>query len=57
MKTMKYTIYYSCPNDINRYYMPAKDEKQLSMFISMLTAEKAYNFNVNVNVLRGKDDE
>lgn len=43
---MKYTIYYSCPNHINRYYMLAKDEKQLSTFINMLTAEKAYNFKV-----------
>lgn len=43
---MKYTIYYSCPNDIQRYVMPAKDEKQLSTFIKMLTNEKAYGFKV-----------
>lgn len=43
---MKYVIYYSCPNDIQRYKMRAKDEKQLSLFIKMLTDEKAYNFTV-----------
>lgn len=43
---MKYSIYYSCPNDIQRYVMQAKDEKQLSTFIKMLTNEKAYGFKV-----------
>lgn len=47
---MKYTIYYSCPNDIQRYVMYAKDEQQLSTFISMLTAEKSYDFEVKHNV-------
>lgn len=46
---MKYTIYYSCPNDINRYKMQAKNEQQLSTFIKMLTNEKAYNFQVEMN--------
>ena len=46
---MKYSIYYSCPNDINRYVMQAKDEKQLATFIKMLTYEKAYDFRVEVN--------
>ena len=45
---MKYQIYYSCPNDIQRYFMFAKDESQLATFIKMLTDEKAYNFNVEV---------
>ena len=45
---MKYQIYYSCPNDIQRYTMSAKDESQLATFIKMLTNEKAYNFNVEV---------
>lgn len=45
---MKYSIYYSCPNDIHRYSMNAKDEKQLSTFIKILTDEKAYNFHVEV---------
>lgn len=45
---MKYTIYYSCPNDIHRYTMNAKGEQQLSTFIKMLTNEKAYNFHVEV---------
>lgn len=45
---MKYLIQYSCPNDIHRYTMNAKDEKQLSTFIKMLTDEKAYNFYVEV---------
>ena len=43
---MKYTIYYSCSNDILRYTMPAKDEQQLSTFISMLTNEKCYGIKV-----------
>lgn len=43
---MKYSIYYSCPNDIQQYVMSAKDEKQLSTFIKMLTNEKAYGFKV-----------
>lgn len=43
---MEYLIYYSCPNDINRYVMVAKDEKQLATFIKMLTNEKAYNFYI-----------
>lgn len=43
---MKYIIYYSCPNDIQRYKMHAKDEKQLSTFIKMLTDEKAYKIDV-----------
>lgn len=46
---MKYSIYYSCPNDINRYKMQAKDEKQLVTFIKMLTNEKAYNLQVEMN--------
>ena len=45
---MKYQIYYSCPNDIQCYTMPAKDESQLTTFIKMLTHEKAYNFIVEV---------
>ena len=45
---MKYKIRYSIPNDIYRYVMEAKDENQLSTFIKMLTDEKAYNFNVEV---------
>lgn len=45
---MKYSIYYSCPDDIYRYKMQAKDEQQLSTFIKMLTNEKAYNFQVEV---------
>lgn len=43
---MKYQINYSCPNDIQRYTMTAKDESQLSTFIKMLTNEKAYGFTV-----------
>ena len=43
---MKYLIYYLCPNDIQRYKMQAKDEKQLALFIKMLTNEKAYGFTV-----------
>ena len=43
---MKYQIYYSCPNDIQRYTMSAKDESQLARFIKMLTDEKAYGFSV-----------
>lgn len=43
---MKYTIYYSSPNDIYRYKMHAKDEKQLVTFLKMLTNEKAYGFKV-----------
>lgn len=43
---MKYQIYYSCPNDIQRYTMYAKDEKQLVNFLKMLTNEKAYGFTV-----------
>lgn len=46
---MKYIIHYSCPNDIQRYTMSAKDESQLSTFIKMLTNEKAYNFQVEMN--------
>ena len=59
---MKYQIYYSCPNDIQRYTMSAKDENQLATFIKMwakdekqlikllhiLTNEQAYNFSVEV---------
>ena len=45
---MKYQIYYSCPNDIQRYTITAKDESQLATFIKMLTDEKAYNFSVEV---------
>ena len=45
---MKYQIYYSCPNDIQRYTMLAKDESQLATFIKMLTDEKAYDFYVVV---------
>lgn len=45
---MKYTIYYSIPNDIYCYKMNAKDEKQLVKFLTMLTDEKAYNFVVEV---------
>lgn len=48
--TMKYTIYYSCPNDIQRYVIHAKDEKQLVTFLKMLTDEKAYNFQVEMNL-------
>lgn len=44
---MKYQIYYSCPNDIQRYTMTAYDEKQLALFIKMLTDEKAYGFTVS----------
>lgn len=43
---MKYTIQYSIPGDIYRYKTQAKDEKQLSTFIKMLTDEKAYGFEV-----------
>ena len=45
---MKYTIYYSCPNDIQRYVMYAKDEHQLSVYVSMLVNEKAYNITVEL---------
>ena len=45
---MKYTIYYSIPDDIYCYKMNAKDEKQLVKFLKMLTDEKAYNFTVEV---------
>lgn len=45
---MKYKIFYSIPNDIYCYSMDAKDEKQLSLFIKMLTNEKAYNLSVKV---------
>ena len=45
---MKYTIYYSIPNDIYCYEMHAKDEKQLVKFLAMLTDEKAYDFDVVV---------
>lgn len=47
---MKYIIYYSCPYDINRYKMQAKDEEQLAKFIKMLANEKAYNFFVNYTI-------
>lgn len=43
---MKYIIYYSIPDDIFRYKMEAKDEKQLATFIKMLVNEKAYDFRV-----------
>ena len=43
---MRYQIYYSCPNDIHRYSMQAKDEKQLLTFIKMLINEKAHGFIV-----------
>lgn len=43
---MKYKIYYSIPDDIYRYTMDAKDEKQLATFVKMLTEEKAYGFEV-----------
>lgn len=43
---MKYIIHYSCPNDIYRYEMTAKNEKQLVTFLKMLTDEKAYNFQI-----------
>lgn len=46
---MKYTIYYSVPDDIYTYVMHAKDEKQLATFIKMLTDEKAYDFRVEIN--------
>lgn len=46
IKPMKYEIYYSIPEDIYRYKMAAKDEKQLATFIKMLTDEKAYGFEV-----------
>ena len=45
---MKYIITYSCPNDIYRYEMTAKNEKQLATFIKMLTDEKAYNIEVEI---------
>lgn len=45
---MKYTIYYSIPNDIYCYKMHAKDEKQLVKYLGMLADEKAYNFVVEV---------
>lgn len=45
---MKYKIYYSILDDIYRYKMEAKDEKQLVRFLKMLTDEKAYNFKVEV---------
>lgn len=43
---MKYVIYYSIPDDIYRYRMDAKNEKQLATFIKMLTDEQAYDFEV-----------
>lgn len=43
---MKYTIYYNIPNDIYRYKMEAKNEKQLSLFIKMLVDEKTYGISV-----------
>lgn len=43
---MKYKIYYSVPDDIYRYTMDAKGEKQLVKYLKMLTDEKAYNFEV-----------
>lgn len=45
---MKYTIYYSIPDDIYRYKMEAKDEKRLVRFLKMLTDEKAYNFTIKL---------
>ena len=45
---MKYTIYYTIPNDIYCYKMNAKDEKQLVKVLTMLIDEKAYNFVVEV---------
>lgn len=45
---MKYTIYYSIPNDTYRYKMHAKDERQLAKSLKVLTDEKAYNFIVEV---------
>lgn len=45
---MKYTIYYSVRGDIYRYKMNAKDENQLIKFLSLLTEEEAYNFQVEV---------
>ena len=48
---MKYTIYYSCPNDIQRYVMNAKDEKQLVTFLKMLTDENDYNFHVKYTII------
>ena len=46
VKTTEYKIYYSVPDDIYRYTMNAKGEKQLGKYIKMLTDEKAYNFEV-----------
>lgn len=43
---MKYTIYYSVPNDIYCYKMHAKDEEQLATFVKMLAEEKAYGIEV-----------
>ena len=43
---MKYAIYYSIPNDVLRYMMSARDEKQLAIFVKMLVDEKAYNIRV-----------
>lgn len=48
---MRYNIYYSIPDDIYRYKMEAKDEKQLATFIKMLTNEKAYGFHVTPKYL------
>ncbi len=48
---MKYTIYYSVPDDIYTYKMHAKDEKQLVTFLKMLTDEKAYNFHVDYTII------
>ena len=45
---MKYTIFYSIPNDIYCYKMHAKDEEQLVKYLGMLTTEKANNFVVEV---------
>ena len=48
VKKMEYKIYYSIPDDIYRYTMDAKGEKQLVKYLKMLTDEKAYNFEVEV---------
>lgn len=45
---MKYTIYYSIPDDIYCYKMHAKDEEQLVRFLKMLTDEKAFNFVIKL---------
>lgn len=46
IKIMEYKIYYSVPDDIHRYTMDAKGEKQLVKYLKMLTDEKAYGFEV-----------